>query len=60
MTNTPDEEQLDPADFMAVDSTPDEVRMHGDQDETESVQRNDGARVRVDDPHDEGGAEAPQ
>lgn len=28
---------------MAVDSLPDEVRTHGDQDETDQVQRNDGA-----------------
>ena len=49
MTDTPDESapHLDPEDAMAVDSTPDEVRTHGDLDETETVQRNDGAVAPV-------------
>lgn len=49
MTDTPDEStpHLDPEDAMAVDSTPDEVRTHGDLDETETVQRNDGAVTPV-------------
>jgi len=50
MTDTPDEStpELNPEDAMAVDSTPDEVRTHGDLDETESVQRTDGAQVPID------------
>src|SRR5699024_57673 len=40
--------KLDPEDALAVDATPDEVRTHGDADETESVLRNDGAVVPVD------------
>ena len=56
MTDPPDENtpHLDPEDAMAVDSTPDEVRTHGDLDETESVQRNDGARVPLDETTDGG------
>lgn len=53
MTNSPEEPELSPEDAMAVDATPDDVRLHGDADETETIQRNDGARAPVEGPHEE-------
>ncbi|WP_370617664.1 hypothetical protein [Mumia sp. Pv 4-285] len=38
----PTVEDVDPS-VLAVNATPDEVRLHGDPDETETVQRGDGA-----------------
>ncbi|WP_262848147.1 hypothetical protein [Mumia quercus] len=41
-SHRPTVEDVDPS-VLAVNSTPDEVRMHGNPDETEVVQRGDGA-----------------
>lgn len=46
--NKPTVDDVDPA-AMAVNATPDEVRMHGDPDEAESAQLSDGVRVPVGD-----------
>jgi hypothetical protein len=40
-------------DAMAVNSVPDEIRMHANPDETATVQRGDGALLPVEDPHDQ-------
>jgi hypothetical protein len=53
MTDPENKPDLRPEDYMAVDSTPDSVRMAGNPDETEMVTRNDGSVLPVDDPHDE-------
>ncbi|EFQ82401.1 hypothetical protein HMPREF0063_12563 [Aeromicrobium marinum DSM 15272] len=44
----------DPESALAVNATPDEVRLHGDADETGSVQRADGSVEQVE-PADESG-----
>lgn len=53
MTGQPGEPDLRPEDAMAVDATPDDVRLSGDGDETESITRNDGAEQPVEGPHEE-------
>jgi hypothetical protein len=38
-------EDWTPEDALAVDSTPDGTRLHGDGDETDTAQRSDGAVI---------------
>lgn len=40
-------DNLDPREAMAVDAMPDELRVHGDPDETSMVQSNDGSVIEV-------------
>lgn len=53
MSNDPAD--LDPRDAMAVDSTPDETRLHGEPDETEAAELSDGSRAHLD-PGDDAGS----
>lgn len=50
--NRPTVEDVDPR-AMAVDATPDEVRMHGNPDESETAQLGDGAVQPVDEDAEE-------
>lgn len=46
--NDQNDDELPPQDALAVDATPDEERLHGDGDETDSITRSDGAKLPVD------------